>query len=88
MTRITDQDQLRQAVMAATGSAWPAFAAEHPALARTIDQAALGTHLTRSLADDPAFVNAYVAAVEANVAPRVLACLVERFVTPALRRLL
>jgi hypothetical protein len=81
-------DQLKREVGVATAAAWPDFAAEHPALAQTIDQAMLGEYLTRSLADDPAFISAYQAAVEANVAQRALANLVNEFVVPALRRLL
>lgn len=82
------QETLQREIAAATSSAWPAFAAEHPALARTIDLAMLNEHLTRSLADDPAFAAAYQAAIEANVAPQALANLVDGFVRPALRRLL
>ena len=82
------KDQLQRDVAAATSLAWPAFAAEHPALARTIDQAMLCEYVTRSLADDPSFIAAYQAAVEANVAHQALANLVSEFVAPALRRLI
>ena len=83
-----NNERLKRDVAAATSDVWPAFAAEHPALARTIDQAMLSEYLTRSLADDAGFIAAYQAAVEANVAQRALANLVNEFVAPALRRLL
>ena len=81
-------EKLQRDIAAATSQTWPAFAAEHPALARTIDQAMLSEYLTRSLEEDASFIAAYQAAVEAHVAQRALANLVSEFVAPALRRLL
>lgn len=81
-------EQLKADIATATASAWPAFAAEHPALARTIGQTVLSDFVTHSLADDPAFIEAYRAAVEARVGEEALTSLVSEFVAPALRRLL
>ena len=83
-----NNEPLQQAVAAATATAWPDFAAQHPALSQAIDQRMLSEHLTRTLADDPAFVEAYRGAIEANVAQNALADLVKGFVVPAIRRLL
>jgi hypothetical protein len=80
--------ELEAHIAASIEESWPAFAIEHPALARAIDQASLGHQVSRSLADDPDFIAAYNAAREANVAAQSLACLVDQFVAPLLRRLL
>jgi Asp-tRNA(Asn)/Glu-tRNA(Gln) amidotransferase B subunit len=79
---------LESQIAAVVSAKWPDFAREHPALARTIDQAALGDYAAEVLADDAAFKDAYRSAVEANVGARALANLVEQFVAPVLRRLL
>lgn len=80
--------ELQARIAEVVASKWPDFAREHPALARTIDQAALGDYASECLADDPAFKEAYQSAVEANVGARALAALVDQFVGPVLRRLL
>lgn len=80
--------ELESHIATAVAAKWTDFAREHPALARTIDQAALGDYAAESLADDPAFQDAYRSAVEANVSARALAELVGQFVATVLRRLL
>ena len=80
-------DQLKRDVAAAVESSWPQFAADHPALAHAIDQTLLSEHVADSLADDPAFNEAYRGAIEASVGARVMGDVVRRFVDAALSRL-
>lgn len=80
-------DVLKAQISVVIATSWPAFAAEHPALAHVIDQATLSDHVARSLADDAAFQEAWRQAVEAHVGVESLANLVQRFVALVLQRL-
>ena len=59
-------DDINQKVQTAVGLAWPAFAADHPALAAVLDQEVVSEHVTDSLTSDPSFQKAYAAAVIAG----------------------
>lgn len=83
----TNEERLKRDVAAAVDASWSQFEVDHPALAREIDRTLLAEHVADTLADDPAFVNAYRAALEAQAGARVLGDLVQRFVAIAVTKL-
>ena len=80
--------RLKSQIVEAVGQSWPQFAADHPALARTIDQLALSDFVAETIAGDPEFDRAYRAAVEANVGAQAIGGLVRRFADVAIAKLL
>lgn len=88
MNTALDNETLRAHVVLAIDQNWSAFAAEHPALAQVIDQIVLRDYVFETLADDPAFLDAYRAATESAASLNALANVVNGFVLPILKRLL
>ena len=83
----TESRALRVRVATMVGQAWPQFVQAHPALSRVIDPELLKDYTFDTLADDPAFVEAYRNAVEARVAVEAVTRLIEPFVRAAIGRL-
>lgn len=85
---LADARSLRLRIEQVVAQQWPTFARAHPALARVIDQELLRDYAFDSLADDPAFVEAYRQAVSANLALSAIGELVAPFIGRAIARLL
>ena len=75
-----NRDELKKRVIEQIEMTWPQFQAEHPELARVIDQTMLGDFVVESLENDAAFKKAYENAVEAKIGAAAFSGLLGRFV--------
>ena len=82
-----NRDELKKRVIEQIEMTWPQFQAEHPELARVIDQTMLGEHVVESLAKDAEFQAAYENAVEAKIGAAAFAGLLGRFVELVMTKL-
>ena len=83
MNTINPKEQVAQAI----NQQWPAFAEAHPRLAEAIDQTLAVESATTSLADDPEYQAAMVAAGELGAGADAVIDTVKRLVSQWLRQL-
>jgi hypothetical protein len=79
---------LKDEVLKALRTEWPAFAAAHPKLAAVLDETLLIEPAMQSLADDPEYMEAMATADAVGAGAQFLADTISRFVRQWLRQLL